>query len=155
MTLAFGSCCKTITGLAATRRHSGCSGACCFACNAMLGTWGGVLVIATYTRTRTHAVQWHVCLPSFQANVVTPSLASICLLNNRQPLVPVVDAADGRWLLTRPLGLMMKPGGHGAIWKLMHDEGAHPSMQHTTQLCGRAEPSHHALCQEMKWLPLD
>jgi hypothetical protein len=41
----------------------------------------------------------------------------------RQPLVPVVDAADGRWLLTQPLKLMMKPGGHGAIWKLMHDEG--------------------------------
>jgi len=41
----------------------------------------------------------------------------------RQPLVPVIDAEDGRWLLTKPLKLMMKPGGHGAIWKLMHDEG--------------------------------
>ncbi|PNH08896.1 hypothetical protein TSOC_004536 [Tetrabaena socialis] len=27
------------------------------------------------------------------------------------------------WLLSRPLGPMMKPGGHGAIWKLMWDEG--------------------------------
>lgn len=37
--------------------------------------------------------------------------------------MPVVNAEDGRWLMTRPLKLMMKPGGHGAIWKLMHDEG--------------------------------
>jgi len=41
----------------------------------------------------------------------------------RQPMVPVVCVDDGRWLLTAPLKLMMKPGGHGAIWKLMHDEG--------------------------------
>eukprot|EP00882_Tetradesmus_deserticola_P026129 GHRQ01028768.1.p1 GENE.GHRQ01028768.1~~GHRQ01028768.1.p1 ORF type:complete len:204 (-),score=27.69 GHRQ01028768.1:143-754(-) len=41
----------------------------------------------------------------------------------RQPMVPVIDAADGRWLLTAPGKVMMKPGGHGAIWKLMHDQG--------------------------------
>ncbi|KXZ49515.1 hypothetical protein GPECTOR_21g741 [Gonium pectorale] len=41
----------------------------------------------------------------------------------RQPMVPVVGVEDGRWLLSRPLGPMMKPGGHGAIWKLMWDEG--------------------------------
>ena len=32
-------------------------------------------------------------------------------------------AADGRWPLAGPLAPMMKPGGHGAIWKLMLDEG--------------------------------
>ena len=41
----------------------------------------------------------------------------------RQPLVPLVGAADGRWLLPAPLAPMLKPGGHGAIWKLMHDQG--------------------------------
>ena len=51
----------------------------------------------------------------------------VCLC--RQPLVPVIDAADGRWLLTKPLKLMMKPGGHGAIWKLMHDEGGIGSLK--------------------------
>lgn len=41
----------------------------------------------------------------------------------RQPMVPVVAAADGRWLLDGPQRPVMKPGGHGAIWKLMLDEG--------------------------------
>ncbi len=41
----------------------------------------------------------------------------------RQPLVPLVGAADGRWLLPAPLAPLLKPGGHGAIWKLMHDQG--------------------------------
>jgi hypothetical protein len=41
----------------------------------------------------------------------------------RQPLVPVLDASDGRWLLSAPLEPAMKPGGHGAIWKLLRDEG--------------------------------
>lgn len=41
----------------------------------------------------------------------------------RQPLVPVMAAEDGRWLLSGPGRPMMKPGGHGAIWKLMMDEG--------------------------------
>ena len=41
----------------------------------------------------------------------------------QQPLVPVVAGEDGRWLLERPLQLMMKPGGHGVIWKLMIDTG--------------------------------
>eukprot|EP00879_Flechtneria_rotunda_P005108 GHRR01005389.1.p1 GENE.GHRR01005389.1~~GHRR01005389.1.p1 ORF type:complete len:883 (+),score=260.17 GHRR01005389.1:598-3246(+) len=47
----------------------------------------------------------------------------------RQPLVPVIDASDGRWLLIKPLQLVMKPGGHGAIWKLMHDEGVFDWLQ--------------------------
>ncbi|KAI8474308.1 MAG: hypothetical protein J3K34DRAFT_465788 [Monoraphidium minutum] len=42
----------------------------------------------------------------------------------RQPLVPVISSEDGRWLMTGPCKVMMKPGGHGAIWKLMHDEGS-------------------------------
>lgn len=41
----------------------------------------------------------------------------------RQPLVPVISVADGRWLLDTPLNPTLKPGGHGAIWKLMWDEG--------------------------------
>lgn len=40
-----------------------------------------------------------------------------------QPMVPVVSAEDGQWLLPEPLAPMMKPGGHGAIWKLMLDRG--------------------------------
>lgn len=41
-----------------------------------------------------------------------------------QPMVPVVSAEDGAWLLESPLAPMLKPGGHGALWKLMRDEGA-------------------------------
>jgi len=41
-----------------------------------------------------------------------------------QPMVPVVSAEDGRWLVEEPLGPVLKPGGHGALWKLMRDEGA-------------------------------
>ena len=37
--------------------------------------------------------------------------------------MPLVGAEDGRWLLPAPLAPMLKPGGHGAIWKLMHDQG--------------------------------
>ncbi len=38
-------------------------------------------------------------------------------------MVPVVGADEGRWPLAGALAPMMKPGGHGAIWKLMLDEG--------------------------------
>ena len=41
----------------------------------------------------------------------------------RQPLVPVISVEGGEWLLDAQLKPMMKPGGHGAIWKLMRDEG--------------------------------
>jgi len=41
-----------------------------------------------------------------------------------QPLVPVVSVVDGRWVLPESLAPLMKPGGHGAIWKLMLDRGA-------------------------------
>ena len=41
----------------------------------------------------------------------------------RQPLVPVISSQDGRWLLPQPGMPMLKPGGHGVIWKLMQDEG--------------------------------
>lgn len=40
-----------------------------------------------------------------------------------QPLVPVLEAATGMWVLPEALRPSMKPGGHGAIWKLMHDNG--------------------------------
>ena len=39
-----------------------------------------------------------------------------------QPLVPSVDE-QGNWHTTGPLKLLLKPGGHGAIWKLARDEG--------------------------------
>jgi len=39
-----------------------------------------------------------------------------------QPLVPTVDE-NGAWHLVGPLKLYLKPGGHGAIWKLARDEG--------------------------------
>jgi UTP---glucose-1-phosphate uridylyltransferase len=41
----------------------------------------------------------------------------------QQPLVPVLDTIDAKWLLPAPLEPMMKPGGHGVIWKLMLDTG--------------------------------
>jgi len=42
---------------------------------------------------------------------------------NWQPLVPVVGAEDGQWLVTKPFSPLSKPGGHGVIWKLAHDKG--------------------------------
>ncbi|XXG85906.1 hypothetical protein AAC387_Pa11g0905 [Persea americana] len=40
-----------------------------------------------------------------------------------QPLVPSIGAEDGRWLISKPLAPVCKPGGHGVIWKLAHDKG--------------------------------
>lgn len=40
-----------------------------------------------------------------------------------QPLVPTVGAADARWMVSEPLTAVVKPGGHGVIWKLASDEG--------------------------------
>lgn len=40
-----------------------------------------------------------------------------------QPLVPVLEAVTGQWVLPEALAPSLKPGGHGAIWKLMHDQG--------------------------------
>ena len=39
-----------------------------------------------------------------------------------QPLVPVVDE-KGDWIFSSDLNLVMKPGGHGAIWKMAIDTG--------------------------------
>lgn len=39
-----------------------------------------------------------------------------------QPLVPVINA-EGEWVVTKPLELMLKPGGHGVLWKLALREG--------------------------------
>lgn len=39
-----------------------------------------------------------------------------------QPLVPVITI-EGNWALSAPLKLILKPGGHGVIWKLAHDQG--------------------------------
>ncbi|KAE9587726.1 putative UTP--glucose-1-phosphate uridylyltransferase [Lupinus albus] len=40
-----------------------------------------------------------------------------------QPLVPVVGAEEGQWLITKPFSPLNKPGGHGVIWKLANDKG--------------------------------
>ncbi len=39
-----------------------------------------------------------------------------------QPLVPVVNE-KGRWLFSEGLKPVLKPGGHGAIWKMAKDQG--------------------------------
>lgn len=39
-----------------------------------------------------------------------------------QPLVPTVNS-KGEWCSTGPLKPLLKPGGHGVIWKLARDEG--------------------------------
>jgi len=41
----------------------------------------------------------------------------------QQPLVPVLGAHSGAWLLSAPGCLLLKPGGHGAVWKLAADAG--------------------------------
>ncbi|CAH9121476.1 unnamed protein product [Cuscuta epithymum] len=40
-----------------------------------------------------------------------------------QPLVPAVNAKDGKWLTSGPFLPVCKPGGHGVIWKLAYDKG--------------------------------
>lgn len=40
-----------------------------------------------------------------------------------QPLIPAVAAEDGHWLISEPLVPILKPGGHGVIWKLAFDKG--------------------------------
>ncbi len=39
-----------------------------------------------------------------------------------QPGVPVITE-EGNWVLKDPFKLLLKPGGHGVLWKLAHDEG--------------------------------
>ena len=44
-----------------------------------------------------------------------------------QPMVPMLALEDGRWLRDaegNPLRPLLKPGGHGALWKLMLDRQA-------------------------------
>ena len=41
----------------------------------------------------------------------------------RQPMVPMVREGDGRWLVPEAFSPLMKPGGHGVVWKLMLDNG--------------------------------
>lgn len=43
-----------------------------------------------------------------------------------QPLVPVVTVKGGKWVTddtSKEMSFALKPGGHGAIWKLMSDQG--------------------------------
>lgn len=39
-----------------------------------------------------------------------------------QPLVPAVDSR-GDWCLLGPCSPLLKPGGHGALWKMAYDQG--------------------------------
>ncbi|MBA3957717.1 MAG: UTP--glucose-1-phosphate uridylyltransferase [Parachlamydiaceae bacterium] len=39
-----------------------------------------------------------------------------------QPMVPVLTI-QGDWVIQEPLQLVLKPGGHGVIWKLAEDQG--------------------------------
>eukprot|EP00958_Prasinococcus_capsulatus_P022229 scaffold3118_cov377-Prasinococcus_capsulatus_cf.AAC.1 len=41
----------------------------------------------------------------------------------KQPMVPVVSAADAQWVTSGRCHLVLKPGGHGVIWKLAQDKG--------------------------------
>src|SRR6185503_3160144 len=40
-----------------------------------------------------------------------------------QPLVPVI-CHNGQWAVEGPLSVVLKPGGHGAVWKLLVKQGA-------------------------------
>ncbi len=40
-----------------------------------------------------------------------------------QPLIPVI-AIDGKWAVSGPCELILKPGGHGVIWKLADEYAA-------------------------------
>ncbi len=39
-----------------------------------------------------------------------------------QPVVPTMDK-QGKWCLSGPMKLLMKPGGHGVLWKVAKQEG--------------------------------
>jgi len=41
-----------------------------------------------------------------------------------QPQVPLVAAGDGRWLSSGACVVERRPGGHGALWKVLSDGGA-------------------------------
>jgi len=40
----------------------------------------------------------------------------------QQPMVPAIDA-HGSWVFTSPGEVLLKPGGHGAIWRLLDERG--------------------------------
>ena len=65
-----------------------------------------------------------------------------------QPLVPVLEASTGRWVLPEALQPSMKPGGHGAIWKLMHDHGIFDWLADAGVHCSFATWYH---CAPMLW----
>jgi len=44
-----------------------------------------------------------------------------------QPLVPAMDRT-GKWCLQAPLKLLLKPGGHGVLWRLAKDRGIFSSL---------------------------
>ena len=65
----------------------------------------------------------------------------------KQPLVPVVSAEDGQWLLPEGLAPLLKPGGHGAIWKLMLDQGIFDWLSHHDR--------EGAIVRQIRWVAWD
>lgn len=45
-----------------------------------------------------------------------------------QPSVPTIDR-EGNWCMEGPMRLLLKPGGHGVIWKLARDQGVFKWLQ--------------------------
>jgi len=46
----------------------------------------------------------------------------------RQPLVPTFNR-KAQWQLAAPLKLLLRPGGHGALWKLAHEAGIFEALE--------------------------
>lgn len=57
-----------------------------------------------------------------------------------QPLVPVITK-EGNWSMSTPFKLMLKPGGHGVIWKVAKDQGVF----HWLNKLGK----HHAIIRQI------
>lgn len=60
--------------------------------------------------------------------------------------MPVLGVADGKWLLGGPMKPMAKPGGHGAIWKLMRDEGVFEWLKGQVRLRGDLDFRCRSVC---------
>ena len=87
----------------------------------------GLLGLSTHPHRRPAELNWPM-KPADQQS------AFMCCRLFRQPMVPMVAAEDGHWLMAGALQPMLKPGGHGAIWKLMHDQGVFDWLsQHTCE----------------------
>ena len=64
-----------------------------------------------------------------------------------QPLVPVVTVKGGKWVVdtNKEMAVSLKPGGHGAIWKLMHDNGVFTWLGAKVRVSRRSQIRHTPL----------